>query len=91
MAIADSKKLLFAGGSLVPLERAALVMLAVSGKHPQTWRELIHSVAPHASDQLESYPWYCASDAAIPLERDVGDVGRGPTPSGEMAASRAST
>ncbi|MEK6800064.1 MAG: hypothetical protein AABZ12_13960 [Planctomycetota bacterium] len=75
MAIADSKKLFRGRGSLVPLERAALVMLAVSGKHPQTWRELIHSVAPHASDQLESYPWYCASDAAIPLERDVGDVG----------------
>ena len=75
LAVADSKQLFRGRASLAPLERAVLVTLAVNGCRPSTWQELLDHVAPSATEQLEVYPWYAASDVALPLSGDVGDVG----------------
>ena len=75
LAIADSKKLYQARKSLEPLERAALVMLAVADKRPKTWRGLLDVIAPGATEQLQSYPWYADEDVALPISKGVGDVG----------------
>ena len=75
LAIADSKKLYQARKTLDPLERAALVMLTVAGKHPKTWRGLLDVIAPGATEQLQSYPWYTDEDVALPIGKSVGDVG----------------
>ena len=74
LPIADSKQLFRSRATLAPLERAALVMLAVRGKRPATWRGLLNEVAPKAAEVLEDYPWYAVTDVALPLCSDVGDV-----------------
>lgn len=74
LAIADSKKLYKPKGGLGPLERAALVMSAVRGDAPKTWRGLLDDIAPGATGQLDQYAWYCDEDLALPLGHDVGDV-----------------
>jgi len=74
LAVADSKVLYKSRASLAPLERAALVMLAVSGKTPTTWRQLLETIAPTAAAQLEDYPWYTINELPLPLHREVGDI-----------------
>jgi ribonuclease HII len=74
LAIADSKVLFKSRSSLAPLERAALVMLAVSGKMPTTWHQLLETIAPTAASQLEDYPWYTINELPIPIDPAVGDI-----------------
>ncbi len=74
LIIADSKQLYHAGGTLAPLERAALVMLAVAEFRPRTWRELVALVAPDAVSKLAEYSWYANHDAELPAFEGVGDV-----------------
>ncbi len=74
LTIADSKKLYSSRGSMAPLERAALVMLAVGGHRPTTWRSLLDLLTPHAARELEQYPWYAGTDVPLPLCDDVGDI-----------------
>ncbi len=73
LIIADSKQLYHAGGTLAPLERAALVMLAVAGLRPTTWRGLVELLAPLAAESLARYAWY-ANNVRIPASEGVGDV-----------------
>lgn len=74
LTVADSKKLYSSRGSLAPLERAALVMLAVGGHRPETWRGLLELLAPETGRELECYPWYAGADVRLPLSNDVGDI-----------------
>ncbi len=74
LPVADSKKLYSSRGSLMPLERTALVMLAVAGERPRTWRALLDAVAPEATGKLRDYPWYAETDLDLPLSPDLGDV-----------------
>ena len=75
LVVADSKKLHRPHGGLAPLERTALVMLAVAGHQPRTWRALLNHVAPGASEELEHYPWYASTDLALPRDDRVGAIG----------------
>ncbi len=75
LAIADSKQLYRSRGSMTPLERSALVMLAVAGHKPQTLEALLDATAPGAAQRLAGYPWYDGSDLPLPLNDDVGDIG----------------
>lgn len=76
LCIADSKRLFrsrsAAGFGL--LERAALVMLEVSGQSPRTWRDLLATVAPHVLADMRNYPWYSAAELSLPLTSDLGDL-----------------
>jgi hypothetical protein len=74
LTIADSKKLYSSRGSLAPLERAALVMLAVGGHRPGNWRSLLDLLTPDSAGELEQYPWYTGADVPLPVSNDVGDV-----------------
>jgi ribonuclease HII len=74
LVIADSKQLYRSRGSLQPLERAALVMLAVSGHRPASWHALLESIAPHAIEQLALYPWYVDAAVPLPVNEDIGDI-----------------
>ena len=58
LAVADSKILFRRKQGMAPLERTALVMLALSGHHPTTFKELLACIAPGASASLSRYPWY---------------------------------
>ena len=75
LVVADSKKLYSSQGSLAPLERAALVMLAVTRRRPTTWHGLLRALAPQTIEQLNHYPWYRQADFALPASDDVGDIG----------------
>jgi hypothetical protein len=75
LVIADSKQLFRSRGGLTSLERAALVMLAVAGRRPATWRALLDVVAPQASELLTEYAWYADINMALPLSDGIGDVG----------------
>lgn len=74
MVIADSKQLYRSGG-LSALERAVLVILAVAGSRPKTWRALLDEIAPGAREQLRHYPWYADTDLTLPLSDGVVDIG----------------
>ena len=56
------------------MERAALVMLAVGGHRPTSWRGLLDLLTTNAQAELEQYPWYAGVDRSLPLSRDVGDI-----------------
>lgn len=75
LVITDSKKLYNSRGGLGTLERAALVMLAVSGHRPSSWRALLDVIAPDAGELLDHYIWYADADVSLPLTQDVGDIG----------------
>jgi len=74
LVVADSKKLYKPKQTIMPLERAALVMLAVAGKKPRTFQALLEAVAPEAVDALAKYPWYRETDLTLPLSEELGDV-----------------
>jgi len=74
LIIADSKKLHRGRRDIAPLERAALVMLAVAGKNPKTFKELIGHLAPDVVASQSAYPWYADGAMLLPTDRDVGDV-----------------
>lgn len=75
LVVADSKKLYSPAGSLGPLERTALVMLAAAGARPGSFRELVESVAPGAVPLLDEHPWYRGEDLALPVCEQTGDIG----------------
>lgn len=74
LVVADSKHLYHSRGGLAPLERAALVMLAVAGYRPPSWRALLDQLTPDAKEQLDHYPWYAGTDVSLPLSDGVGDI-----------------
>ncbi len=74
LVITDSKKLYQSRKTITPLERAALVMLAVAGKRPESFESLLDAAAPGAVDALAAYPWYREEDFSLPLSDDLGDI-----------------
>lgn len=74
LTIADSKVLFKGRRTLAPLERAALVMLSVAGRQPETWRSLLDVFSPQNVEGLAAYPWYAKADVTLPLARGVGDI-----------------
>lgn len=75
LAIADSKLLFRSRRSgYALLERAALVMLAVAGKRPATWRALLRELCGGDWAQLSTYPWYRDCDFPLPVNDEVGDI-----------------
>lgn len=74
LAITDSKVLFRRKQGMAPLERTALVMLALSGHHPTTFKELLTCIAPDASAYLSRYPWYVNHDLTLPVCDEVGDI-----------------
>ncbi len=77
VVVADSKQLHRSRGGLERLsglERAALVMLTVTGDSPRTFRALLNRLSPGATDQLDHYPWYAGRSMALPLSGRVGDI-----------------
>ena len=75
LQITDSKQLYRPPRGLAPLERAALVMLAVGDHSPKSWRSLLHTIAPGAVACLDQYAWYKGADVELPISDGVGDVG----------------
>jgi len=75
LAVADSKQLFRGRADFSALERPALVMLAVAGRKPRTWRALLEMLAPHATAPLDRCPWYTGRDFDLPLHDGVGDIG----------------
>ena len=75
LVVTDSKKLYHSRGGLAPLERAALVMLAVAQRRPKSWRGLLQVLAPQVLEQLSHYPWYADADFSLPVSEEVGDIG----------------
>jgi len=73
LPVADSKKLFNPRHGMARLERTALVMLAVAGKRPKTWRSLLDQLSPDG-DSLPDCPWYNGPDVVLPLSDAVGDV-----------------
>ena len=74
IVIADSKKLYRRQQGITLLERAALVMLALTDHHPHTFQELLTCIAPDASSSLSRYPWYNGDDLSLPVCEHVGDI-----------------
>jgi len=75
LAVADSKRLFRGRADFSALERPALVMLAVAGQRPRTWRTLLETLAPNATAPLDRYAWYAGRDVDLPLSDGVGDIG----------------
>jgi hypothetical protein len=77
LEIADSKQLYQAGGSLAPLERAVLTMLALLGRAASCWSAswpALCGAAPSPTD-----PWHAEYDEPLPLANAADDLARAVT------------
>jgi hypothetical protein len=74
LAIADSKQLYQAGGSLAALERGVLAALTSLERCPQRWQHIWDAVSPtHACD----LPWHRAFDCDLPYAVAHDDLAGG--------------
>jgi hypothetical protein len=69
LAIADSKLLYKAGGTLALLERGVLASLAAIDRLPRRWRDIWRALDGEALAQIDALAWHDAYDE--PLPRDV--------------------
>jgi hypothetical protein len=74
IAIADSKSLYHSGGSMAPLERGVLAVLAAVGDHPTSWQQVFDALAPGSDAARDQLPWYRPFDLALPVHADGEDV-----------------
>src|SRR5262245_16812575 len=78
VAIADSKQLYQAGGSLAALERGVLAMLAMLGHKVATWCECwptLHCQTPRQlSGDLPGDPWHDGYDEPLPVAMTAAEV-----------------
>lgn len=74
LALADSKVLYKAGGTLELLERGVLSLLAASGARPSTWRELCDSLDGGCHRAHAALPWLCDFDLDLPLAQSTSDI-----------------
>jgi hypothetical protein len=68
LAIADSKQLYKAGGTLAVLERGVLSALAAVDRLPKGWRDAWRAVDGEALAQIDGQPWHEGFDELLPLE-----------------------
>jgi ribonuclease HII len=69
LAIADSKKLHQGKFGFQRLERTAWVALKAAGVNCDSFAALLKSLAPHATEAAEGYPWYRDFDAPLPTQQ----------------------
>ena len=74
LAVGDSKLLYKAQGSLEPLERGVLALLAASGGRPGTWRELCDLLDGGCRDAQAALPWLCDYELDLPLAQSPSEV-----------------
>lgn len=74
LAIADSKALYKAGGSLELLERGVLVALACLGRSPRCWREIWAALDGESLSQIDDQPWHHEFDEPLPLHCELESV-----------------
>ena len=83
LAVADSKKLhgkTKSGRGITLLEKAALAFLGQGGEGgqggqvPTSLRTMLAGLCPHVVGQLDDYPWYAGSDAALPVDATADGV-----------------
>jgi hypothetical protein len=67
LAIADSKCLYKAGGTLAALERGVLVALAAIDRLPKCWRDIWRALDGEAPAQIDGLPWHDGFDEPLPL------------------------
>ena len=78
LAIADSKVLYKAGGSLELLERGVLTALACLDRLPKRWRDLWRALDGESLRQIDGVPWHDGFDEDLPLHSVVEELrGRG--------------
>lgn len=74
VCIQDSKKLYKPNDGIGKLERTVLSVVGAAGEVPEKLHGLLRRVAPDATGKMAEYPWYRASDPALPREADAGGV-----------------
>jgi hypothetical protein len=74
LAIADSKQLYQAGGSLAPLERGVLSALTVLARRPATWKALWTHCDRACVAQVEGLPWHAEYDEPVPVACEPAHV-----------------
>lgn len=74
LLIADSKIVYRQGKNLAMLERAVFASLGQLHGRPETWRELLKTLAPEAVASLADIPWYADFDCRVPLDALPTDV-----------------
>jgi hypothetical protein len=75
LAIADSKQLYQAGGTLAHLERAVHVGLRLFDRPTNSWRAMWSALDERAASQLDALAWHVDYDEALPLACDHGEFG----------------
>jgi hypothetical protein len=74
LAIADSKQLYQAGGTLAHLERAVHVGLRLFGRPASSWRTMWSALDECAAAQLDALDWHVDYDEALPLACEEDDL-----------------
>ena len=74
VALADSKKLYSPGKGLQNLERGLWASLGALRRPLGTWRGLFNSLAPEATDDLRTIPWYADYQVPLPLDANAENL-----------------
>ena len=74
VALADSKALYKAGGSLAGLECGIFSALALLGQRPTRWRDVWQALAADSIWQLATEPWSADFDRPVPLDVDADRI-----------------
>jgi hypothetical protein len=74
LAIADSKQLYQAGGSLAPLERGVLAALMLLERRPATWRTIWPQCDGAAVPQVDGLPWHADYDEPLPIACEMAQL-----------------
>lgn len=73
IVIADSKKVFTPASGIGHLQRSVLAALRVTGKSPQTVRQVVESLDAAAVSRLEAYPWFAGLETtAVDAPSDIG-------------------
>jgi hypothetical protein len=70
LAIADSKQLYKAGGTLAPLERGVLAALSCLARNPASWLQLWPILDGDSAEELAAQPWHEGYDEPLPVAVD---------------------
>jgi hypothetical protein len=74
LAIADSKCLYKAGGTLQLLERGVLVALACLDRLPKRWRDIWRALDGEALPQIDGCPWHEDYDEPLPIQAALEEL-----------------
>jgi hypothetical protein len=74
LAIADSKKLYQAGGSLAPLERGVLAMLSLLGRRTASWRDCWPCISNSPDAEWITAAWHAGYNEPLPVASIADDL-----------------